>query len=238
MKPPTRDRSQTHVRSGARRPAAGGNDRTCSQALSDTRTVPVGESIPVAIGCSEVASAIQTPQIQAPISIDQTASGIPALNSPGNIRAPMALDDVVHKGEAQRARSAGRVRGGAWRPRQSRARRSSPPSAGHNIRSAHLAGHRAIAPARPRRVCNIRRTKRRGVRNRRLPARGQAAGRQAPPTGRLSVPRRARCRRVDAASVLLRGAPQYRRGDRFSRQLRRHKTSNRASNISANTRPR
>jgi hypothetical protein len=52
------------------------------------RTAPVGESMPVASGGSEVVSAIQAPQTQAPINIDQIAIGIPALRSPGNISAP------------------------------------------------------------------------------------------------------------------------------------------------------
>jgi hypothetical protein len=44
--------------------------------------------MPVASGGREVDSAIQTPQIQLPISIDQTAIEAPAFNSPGNISAP------------------------------------------------------------------------------------------------------------------------------------------------------
>src|SRR5262249_54292571 len=58
------------------------------RALSRTRTAPVGESMPVASGGREVDNAIHTPQTQPPISIDQIATGIPALKSPGNIRAP------------------------------------------------------------------------------------------------------------------------------------------------------
>jgi hypothetical protein len=57
-------------------------------ALSRTKTAPVGESIPVASGGSEVVHAIHAPATQPPISIDQIATGIPALNSPGNMSAP------------------------------------------------------------------------------------------------------------------------------------------------------
>src|SRR5690348_4189679 len=57
------------------------------KALIRMRTAPVGESIPVASGVREVVNAINIPQMQAPISIDQIATGIPALKSPGNIRA-------------------------------------------------------------------------------------------------------------------------------------------------------
>src|ERR1700733_70934 len=57
-------------------------------ALSNTRTAPVGESMPVVSGGSEVVIAIQAPLRHAPISIDQIATGMPALKSPWNMSAP------------------------------------------------------------------------------------------------------------------------------------------------------
>src|SRR5581483_7297554 len=62
--------------------------RLLVKALSRTRTVPVGESIPVGSGGSDVVSAIHMPPTQLPISIAQIATGMPLLSSPGNIRAP------------------------------------------------------------------------------------------------------------------------------------------------------
>ena|SRR5215468_610353 len=56
-------------------------------ALSKTKTVPVGESMPEAIGGSVVLQATKMPPIQLPINIDQIAIGAPSLSWPGNIRA-------------------------------------------------------------------------------------------------------------------------------------------------------
>src|SRR3984957_5149214 len=57
-------------------------------ALSNMRTVPVGESIAVANGGRDVAVAIHMPPTALPISIAQIARGMPAFNWPGNISAP------------------------------------------------------------------------------------------------------------------------------------------------------
>ena len=59
-----------------------------ADALRRTSTVPVGESMPVAIGGSDVFSAIHTPPMELPISIAQMAVDMPAWRSPGNMRAP------------------------------------------------------------------------------------------------------------------------------------------------------
>lgn len=48
----------------------------------------MGESIPVASGGREVASAIQTPPIALPISIAQITVAMPAERSPGNMSPP------------------------------------------------------------------------------------------------------------------------------------------------------
>jgi hypothetical protein len=59
-----------------------------ADALRRTSTVPVGESMPVAIGGIDVRSAIHTPPTEPPISIAQMAVDMPAWSSPGNRRAP------------------------------------------------------------------------------------------------------------------------------------------------------
>ena len=65
-------------------------------ALNRTSTAPVGESMPVASGGSDVVSAIHAPAMQLPTSIAQMASGVPADSSPGNISAA-ERDDVGHQ---------------------------------------------------------------------------------------------------------------------------------------------
>src|SRR5262249_16246611 len=75
---------------------------TATVKLSSTRTAPVGESMPVAIGGNDVASAIQTPEMQLPISIAQIAIGTPAPSSPGNISAPNETMLPIRTTEASR----------------------------------------------------------------------------------------------------------------------------------------
>ncbi|HET8586118.1 MAG TPA: hypothetical protein VFM89_10270 [Casimicrobiaceae bacterium] len=57
-------------------------------ALNSTSAAPVGESMPIVRGGSDVRSAIPTPPTQLPINIAQIAIGIPSPSAPGNISAP------------------------------------------------------------------------------------------------------------------------------------------------------
>jgi hypothetical protein len=71
-------------------------------ALSKTKTVAVGESIPEAMGGSVVLQATKMPPIPLPINIDQIAIGAPSLSWPGNIRAENDIMFAIKTTDARR----------------------------------------------------------------------------------------------------------------------------------------